>query len=173
MSFKRSFYYSLPILGLCFCLEVYADALDDLRDAYQRKDNTAQWLTDVVSKSETLISHVHEYDDVVAKDLLQLSEESDEYASTLYTVITGYTGKEQIDFLRKEMNRVSRALLLLAKKKAQEEKNDVVFRQTKEELEYLSQEGISEEDIASDIESMSSAVSTPRSDRSSDTEGDL
>lgn len=167
MSLKRGFCYFLSSLYLCGMVsDIHADVLGDLKTLYQCADNTVNWLTEVVNKSETLVIHAYECKDVSAEDLFQLSEESDMYASALYTLIKGYSSSEQRNFFRQKLNKVSRALLLLAKGKAQEELNTEILKQTNDEFAILLQDGILEEDIVSDIELMSSDSSTSRSDYS-------
>jgi hypothetical protein len=135
---------------------------ENLGQLYKNRKNTVYWLTDVMSKSEELISYVHQRNNVSSADLFDFSEKSDDIASKSYSFISGYTDKEQMDCFRNRMNKISMVMLLLAKEKALSENNTDVLDKANEELNYLlEEEGISEDDISLDYYSIISGSSTP------------
>lgn len=158
------FRYSLVALCVAYCFDAFSGLSEELSQLYKYRENTVPWLTRIVSKSEELVSHVHQRNDVPSKDLLMFSENSDDLACKSFSFIDGYTNKEQIDTFRMNLSKISRVLLFLAKGKAQIDGDTAVLSKIKEELQYiLEEEGVSEEDISSDCESISSGELTSRS----------
>ena len=163
MKIRKNFCF-LASLCVMHCFVVCADPAEELGQLYKNRRNTISWLTDVISKSEELISQVSQKGGISSADLFDFSGKSDDIASKSFSFISGYTGKEKLDHFRVKMDKISKVMLLLARNKARSENNTDVLDKANEELEYLlEEEGISEDDISSDYDSISSGSSTPRS----------
>lgn len=163
MKVRKNFCF-LASLCVMHCFVVCADPAEDLGQLYKNRRNTVSWLTDVISKSEELISQVGQKGGISSADLFDFSGKSDDIASKSFSFISGYTDKEELDYFRVKMDKISKVMLLLARDKARSENNTDVLDKANEELEYLlEEEGISEDDISSDYDSISSGSSTPRS----------
>ena len=163
MKNRKSFCFFASLCVMHY-FSVCADPVEDLGRLYKNRENTVRWLTDVVSKSEELISQVHQKNDISSADLFNFSEKSDDIASKSFSFISGYIDKKQVDYFRISMDKISKVMLLLARDKARSENNTDVLDKANGELEYLlEEEGISEDDISSAYNSISSGSSTPRS----------
>jgi hypothetical protein len=162
--------YSVLSIGILYCASAYAvnDTLVALNSLILSKSSDMAWVDSVLQKSDELITDVHhgKLEGITSRNLLELGNFIDEFSCRGFSLIK-YDGPEQIRKVKSEMRKRSRIFWLLAKQQAQQSDDSVVFSSTSQILHSLSEEdGISEEDIASDSDSISSDSSSPRSESS-------